>query len=367
MQSKEKAIFKSTKLALVAITASILSLSACTDTNQANENKANVVSASQVSNQTVSQSASMVSSASSVVVKPSDVVSASAVIKASDVMSASEPTSVTASDVVSNNVLENASNVNNKSVLSNASIIDNKTVKDEVKSNGLSEGILAALKLANYELISHSSSSLEGFTKVKVVPKGNQNMVLNITMNNNGRYFFNGDGQLLDIQSGLLVKDVLTSTQLKSVEEYVGVGFDNNKTFKIIKGNGSRKLAVFTDPDCPFCKKLERTMENLTDVEITYIYFPIKQLHPDAENKVNQLWNVEPSERGKVWTEFLKTGQTPQTTGPVKYKYDYNYKEKLAQDFNITGTPTIFNINSGEVQVGAMELQDLEEFLNKGL
>ena len=59
---------------------------------------------------------------------------------------------------------------------------------------------------------------------------------------------------------------------------------------KTVKGNGKRKVAVFSDPDCPYCKRLEKDLVNVTDVTIYTFLYPIPSLHPDAARKSKAIW-----------------------------------------------------------------------------
>ena len=94
--------------------------------------------------------------------------------------------------------------------------------------------------------------------------------------------FIIAEGRLVDPKSK---KDV-TGERL---EELTKIDFNSlplDKAIKIVKGNGSRKLVVFSDVDCPYCKQLERKeLSNITDVTIYTFLYPIDQLHPDAANK----------------------------------------------------------------------------------
>ena len=55
--------------------------------------------------------------------------------------------------------------------------------------------------------------------------------------------------------------------------------------FKRVKGNGERKLVVFSDADCPFCAKLEKELKSVDNVTIYTFLFPIDTLHPDSARK----------------------------------------------------------------------------------
>ena len=55
--------------------------------------------------------------------------------------------------------------------------------------------------------------------------------------------------------------------------------------FTIVRGNGKRKLAVFEDPNCGYCKRFERDLAGLKDVTIYTFLMPIPSLHPEARGK----------------------------------------------------------------------------------
>ena len=54
---------------------------------------------------------------------------------------------------------------------------------------------------------------------------------------------------------------------------------------KRVKGNGERKMAIFTDPDCPFCKRIEGDLAKVDNVTIYMFLFPIDSLHPKADRQ----------------------------------------------------------------------------------
>ena len=59
---------------------------------------------------------------------------------------------------------------------------------------------------------------------------------------------------------------------------------------KEVRGNGSRVLAIFSDPDCPYCRKLESDIRSLTDVTIYTFLMPLASLHPAAHAKADSVW-----------------------------------------------------------------------------
>lgn len=267
---------------------------------------------------------------------------------------------------ISNQLLQ-ASSV---ATASSVALATNTTTNQDSNSSQLSPAIAEVIKVANFKLLSHKPSPLVGFTSVKVeVNEGGKPIHWTLNMSNDGKYFIDTEGRILISNTDTVARDLVSKRHLPEIEKYIGVGFDESKTFKITKGKPIRKLAIFTDPDCPFCKRLEANIANLDNVEITYIYFPVKFLHPDAEEKTNKLWAVEPSKRGEVWQKFIEEGIMPDSNmiNLTKYKYDYAYKDKLAAEFDLRATPTMFNIQNGEIMLGSAELGMVEEFLNKDL
>lgn len=94
--------------------------------------------------------------------------------------------------------------------------------------------------------------------------------------------------------------------QLMKVK-FAALPFD--KAIVKTKGDGSRKLAVFSDPDCPYCKKLEQELAKLNNVTIYTFLLPVSALHPDAERKAKLIWCAE--DRVKAWEDWMLNGKEP--------------------------------------------------------
>ena len=125
---------------------------------------------------------------------------------------------------------------------------------------------------------------------------------------------------------------------------------------KNVKGNGKRRLAVFTDPNCQYCKKLEKEMVNLTDATVYIFVFPIL---PGSEEKAKAIWCS--SDRLKTWEDHMLNGVEPQsaktcdTTALAK-------TSKHAEKLKINVTPTLI-FEDGVIKPGTLTLQLLEEHL----
>lgn len=103
-----------------------------------------------------------------------------------------------------------------------------------------------------------------------------------------------------------------------------------------VRGNGSRKIAVFSDPNCGFCKRLERDLLKLNDV--TVYTFVVAMLGPDSQTKARNIWcAAKPAE---AYNDWMLDGQTPPTQNCDTAALTRNLA--FAQKHRINGTPTSF-------------------------
>jgi thiol:disulfide interchange protein DsbC len=126
--------------------------------------------------------------------------------------------------------------------------------------------------------------------------------------------------------------------------------------FTRVKGDGSRKLIIFSDADCPFCHRLETEMKNLDNVTIYTFLFPIDQLHPDAARKSKQIWCAP--DKVKAWDAFFASGKLPENKGdcgdPVAKT------QALGNSLKINATPTLI-FADGTLIPGALPLPQIEK------
>ena len=126
--------------------------------------------------------------------------------------------------------------------------------------------------------------------------------------------------------------------------------------FKRVKGDGSRKLVIFSDADCPFCHRLENEMKGLDNVTIYTFLYPIDQLHPDAARKSKRIWCAP--DKVKAWDEFFASGKVPDNKGecgdPVAKT------QALGNSLKINATPTLV-FADGTLIPGALPLPQIEK------
>lgn len=125
---------------------------------------------------------------------------------------------------------------------------------------------------------------------------------------------------------------------------------------KNVKGNGKRRLAVFTDPNCQYCKKLEKEMVNLTDASVYIFVLPIL---PGSEEKAKAIW-CSP-DRLKTWEDQMLRGVEPKS----EMACDTTALTKIsmhAKKLRINVTPTLI-FEDGVIKPGTLTLDLLEEHL----
>jgi thiol:disulfide interchange protein DsbC len=132
-----------------------------------------------------------------------------------------------------------------------------------------------------------------------------------------------------------------------------------SRAIKVVKGNGSRKFAVFSDPDCPFCQQLEKSLLSVTDVTMYVFLYPITSLHPQAGTKAHAIWCAQ--DRAEAWSQWMHEKKLPTDTACSGDPIDE--LQKLGDTLHINSTPTMFFANGRRVR-GAIEAAQLEKDLS---
>jgi len=153
-------------------------------------------------------------------------------------------------------------------------------------------------------------------------------------------------------------KQDLTEERQRKLSRIAWGDLPLNLAMKKVKGNGSRKLAVFSDADCPFCARLENEIKALDNVTIYTFLFPIDQLHPDAARKSRVIWCAP--DRQKAWDDFFANGKLPDNNGDCANPIAET--QALGQKFRVNATPTLV-FADGSMVPGAIPLARLEQEL----
>ena len=131
------------------------------------------------------------------------------------------------------------------------------------------------------------------------------------------------------------------------------------QAIKVVKGNGSRKFAVFSDPDCPYCQLLEQNLQSVTDYTMYVFLFPIAALHPQAPVKAHAIWCAP--DRAAAWNKWMHEKTLPPTKSCSGDPIDA--LQKVGDNLHINSTPTLFFTNGSRV-AGAIPATELEKNLS---
>lgn len=185
-----------------------------------------------------------------------------------------------------------------------------------------------------------------------------------------GWYEVFSNGQLLYVDEGVnfllqgsifnaKTRQNLTAMEVNKLTALPFSALPFQQAIKIVKGNGKRAMAIFEDPDCPFCRQLERELRSVNDVTIYVFLYPIEQLHPGATLKSRQIWCAP--DPAKAWLAAVLDGVNP--GGKDDCANPVEALAQLAVKHRITGTPTMIFANDERV-AGAVPAAKVEELLN---
>lgn len=159
-------------------------------------------------------------------------------------------------------------------------------------------------------------------------------------------------GSIVDLKTKQNVTE-LRMRQLNRID-FAALPLDN--AVKIVRGNGSRKVAMFADPNCGYCKRFERDLLGVSDITVYVFLYPI--LSPDSVAKSKAVW-CSP-DRGKAWIDMMVRDTPPK----LDAKCDTPIDKVLAygQSKKVQGTPTII-FEDGERVPGAISIAEFEKKL----
>lgn len=146
-------------------------------------------------------------------------------------------------------------------------------------------------------------------------------------MDESGRYLLIGE-----------IYDLKTSKNITVIrmEEINRVDFSSLPLDKAVKvGSGKNRLAVFYDPDCPYCKRLYSELRDLKEFTIYYFLYPLREIHPDAYDKSVIIWCSE--DKAKALDEVESGKDIPKKECP----HPVDEIITLGRNLGINGTPTI--------------------------
>ena len=191
--------------------------------------------------------------------------------------------------------------------------------------------------------------------KVKSVTPGPISGIYEVIVGNevfytdkNSKYLI--QGEIINLDTG---KNI-TEQRQSDLNRIKWADLPQANAIKTVRGNGTRQLAIFSDPNCGYCKRLEKSLQQLDNVTLYTYLIPI--LSPDSTQKAKQIWCS--SDPYKSYTDWMINGISPSGKGDCATPLDKNLA--LAKTYGITGTPTLF-FTDGSRFPGAVQITDIEK------
>ncbi len=153
----------------------------------------------------------------------------------------------------------------------------------------------------------------------------------------------------------------LTEERLEEVNRVDFASFPMKDAVVWKSGTGARKLVVFADPNCGYCKRLEKELQSIKDITVYTFLIPI--LGDDSRVKLDNVWCVK--DRTQVWRDWMLAGNVPaRSFGSC----DSPGKRNLAmsQKMGVNGTPAMF-FEDGTRISGAAAAPTIEQRLLRAM
>ena len=170
-----------------------------------------------------------------------------------------------------------------------------------------------------------------------------------------------------DAKADFLIEGSLIDTRSKRnlteerVEKLTAINFDSlplKDAFIVVRGNGERKMAVFEDPNCGYCKRFERDLQKVDNVTVYMFLYPI--LGPDSVEKSKGIWCAK--DRVAAWLDWMLRDQSATSAAAGCDATALSRNVELGRKHKINGTPTLLFSNGSRVP-GAVDAKKVEQML----
>lgn len=176
-----------------------------------------------------------------------------------------------------------------------------------------------------------------------------------IRVNDTEIFYTDAEGNYL-VQGNLIDTKQRRNLTEERVDKLTAISFDSlpfKDAFTIVRGNGKRRLAVFEDPNCGYCKRFERDLQKVDNVTISMFLYPI--LSADSSEKSKHIWCAK--DKGKAWQDWMVRDKPAAVASCDTAAIERNVE--LGRKYKITGTPTLVFADGTRVPgaIGAAEVE----------
>ena len=181
-----------------------------------------------------------------------------------------------------------------------------------------------------------------------------------IRVNGTDIYYTDAQGNYL-VQGNLIDTRNRRNLTEERVDKLTAVKFDAlpfKDAFTIVRGNGQRKIAVFEDPNCGYCKRFERDLQKVDNVTIHMFLYPI--LGADSVEKSKAIWCAK--DKAQAWQDYMLRDQAAAPAAAMCDTAAITRNVELGRTYKITGTPTLIFTGGNRVP-GAIDAKQVEKLL----
>jgi thiol:disulfide interchange protein DsbC len=168
-----------------------------------------------------------------------------------------------------------------------------------------------------------------------------------------GRYFV--FGRVWDMQQ----RRDTTADRLGSIDKVDVAKLPRDQALTWVRGNGRRVLHVLADPQCGYCRQLERTLAQLDDVTVHVYVLPI--LGAESRRIAEGVWCAP--RREQAWRAWMVDGTRPPAPPEGCRADGLDQVERAASALGVQATPTLFS-GDGRKRAGALPAKDLATWLD---
>lgn len=199
---------------------------------------------------------------------------------------------------------------------------------------------------------------LPSFPKIDEVSKSAMPGLFEVRVGGTEIFYTDAEGNYL-VQGNLIDTKNKRNLTEERVAKLTEIDFDSlplKDAFTVVRGNGKRKVAVFEDPNCGYCKRFETDLQTVNNVTVYMFLYPI--LGPGSTERSKNVWCAK--DRAKAWTDWMvkntDTAAANCDTSALARNVEFGKKHK------ITGTPTLIFADGNRVP-GAIPAAQVEKFL----
>lgn len=196
--------------------------------------------------------------------------------------------------------------------------------------------------------------------KIDEISKTPVNGLYEVRVNGTDIFYTDAEANYL-IQGSLIDTRQRRNLTEERIDKLTAISFDSlplKDAFVVVRGNGKRKVAVFEDPNCGYCKRFERDLDKVTNVTVYTFLYPI--LSPDSAEKSKNIWCAK--DRSKAWQDWMLRDQPPAAANCDVSAIARNLE--LGRKHKVNGTPTLVFADGSRVP-GAINAQQIEKYLNE--